>query len=102
MNDSPRGKRGASDLRSDLHGHVTAFVADEDRRWFEEHPGVRVRHRPAVPHEWCDPTAVPGCVPVFGPPPFPAGVEATLMVEVQWLAPGARTRHPYYVLGAAA
>jgi hypothetical protein len=87
-----------TDLRADLHSHVTAFVADDDRRWFEEHPDETVRHRPAVPHEWHDPDAAPNCVPLFHPPEFLEAVEPTLMVEVTLVAPGARRRSPYYVL----
>lgn len=96
------------DLRADLHGHVVDFVSDQDRRWFDAHPGETVRHRPALPHEFCDPRHLSECRPVFDPLPLPEGVEATLMlpegvevtlmVEVRRLSSWARTRQPYLCL----
>ena len=51
----------------------------EDRSFFQRHPGVRVRYRPAAPGEFAD--LLPG-VP-------------GLMVEVTSLRPGVRARRPY-------
>lgn len=90
------------DLRGDFHGRVAEFVTDQDRRWFENTPGATTRYRAAVPHEFCRPDRTPGCVPAFTMPPALDGIEGTLMVAVEQIAPGLRLRHPYYVIGDAA
>jgi hypothetical protein len=86
------------DLRGDFHGRVAEFVSDQDRRWFANTPGATTRYRAAVPHEFCDPRALPECRPTFTMPPILDGVEGTLMVAVQQIAPGLRLRHPYFVI----
>lgn len=63
-----------------------------DAAWFRRHPGEDVRYRPAGDREW---PMLDRC-----PVPWP-GASAVLMVEVTQLAPGVRTRRPYWVLGEA-
>lgn len=86
------------DIRSDFHGRVAEFVMDQDRLWFANTPGAAIRYRAAIPHEFCDVRVLPECCPAFTMPAALEGVEGTLMVAVEQLAPGLRLRHPYYVI----
>lgn len=67
-------------------------ISRADAAWFRHHPGEDVRYRPAGDREW---PMLDRC-----PVPWP-GASAVLMVEVTQLAPGVRTRRPYWVLGEA-
>jgi hypothetical protein len=87
-------------LRADLHGRAFDWLRDQDRLWFEAHPGKKVRHRPAFEHEFCDPRLTPFCVSLLEAPPNPETldrVSAELWVEVTELAVGVRTRRAYWV-----
>jgi hypothetical protein len=85
-----------SDRQRQLHEQASLKLADDDRGWFEQHPGESVRHRPAGRPEFCGPNQR-GCVLAFKVPALP-GTAVELWVEVRWLAPGFRTRPPVFVL----
>jgi hypothetical protein len=85
-----------------LHEFVLICMADDDRAWFESHPSAKVRYREAFDHEFCRPDFYPQCEPAFPVPPALAGAGLTLMVTVTRVAPGFRTRQPYWVVGEAA
>jgi hypothetical protein len=85
------------DFSADLHGHVIEYACDQDRRWFDEHPGETCYVRLAVEHELCDPRAAAQgrCVPAFT---VPAG--ARLVIKVTQVEPGFRLRRPgYFMVG---
>jgi hypothetical protein len=55
---------------------ATDVASEDDRRWFEQHPGIEERVRPPFPHE-CD---------------FTGGI--CVAVQVTQIAPGIRVRIP--------
>lgn len=68
---------------------ATDRASEDDRLYFEAHPGENVRYRAAFPGEFLGVGTTE--------PPCPG---ATLEVEVAQLRPGARTRSPWWALPA--
>jgi hypothetical protein len=85
-----------------LHELVMAYVAADDRAWFDARTDEPVRWRPAFDHEFCSPSAFPRCELAFAVPLPPPGFRPTLMVEIRRVTPGVRTRAPYWVIEAEA
>lgn len=68
-------------------------AADEDRQWFDAHPGEWVRYRDAT---WAE---VAEWQRIGGLPPVPAGLEATYRVQVTQIKPGVRIRKVRWSIG---
>jgi hypothetical protein len=90
--------RPPGNLSADLHGHVLAYVADVDRGWFEHHPTQTSYSRPAFEHEFCDPRQLPACTPPVPVVPPEPGHRWEMLVQVDLIGPGLRTRQPFWVL----
>lgn len=86
---SPIGTFMVNDVDADLverrRVRAAEVASDDDRCWFELHPGETVRHRPAFPDEFPrDPGLPPG--------------EWEQQVEVTRLGPGLRVRRPLFAV----
>jgi hypothetical protein len=82
------------DLRADFHGHVKTFADDDDRRWFDEHPGRLSYERRAHLHEFCDPDSLTTgrCRPLFA-----LGPRQKLLVTVVRISAAVTLREPRVV-----
>jgi hypothetical protein len=67
------------------------FASEDDRLWFEDHPGESTRHRPAIPGE------LPGMRPL----PAAEGMDVERYIEVTQVEPGFRLRRSYAVFSPA-
>jgi hypothetical protein len=78
-----------------LHTHASAFASDQDSAWFRDHPGEDRYVREGFEHEWCRSGPHGACLSLLDPL-LPAGW--TVVVEVQELGPGVRSRRPLYTV----